>query len=1046
MGSIAIGNSLRLLSLFLVVVIPNLPYVAYASTYAEEATALLNWKATFQNQNNSILFTWKLLPNNATNTSPCAWFGVSCNNGSVNGLNLTLSSVKGTLYRFPFLSLPNLTFMDFAINEFYGTIPPQIGYLSKLTYLDLSSNQFCGIIPPEIGLLTNLGTLHLVQNMLNGSIPQEIGNLKSLYDLALYTNKLEGPIPASIGNLSNLAYLYLYENELSGSIPFEFGNLFNLVELYMDNNLLTGPIPSSFGNLTNITYLYIFQNQLSSCIPPELGKLKSLQSLSLHTNNLSGSIPKSLGDLTSLTLLHLYRNNLSGSIPSDLGDLQSLYDLELSENNLSGSIPGSLGNLSMLEYLFLRSNQLSGPIPHGLESLNLVVVQLDENQLSGYLPEQICRGGKLENLTVNDNHFIGSIPLSLKNCSSLTRVHLEGNQLTGNISEIFGVYPDLEFINLNYNKFYGQLSDNWAKCKKLTTLQIAGNNITGSIPHEFGNITLLQRLDLSLNHLVGEIPREFGNLSNMLNLVLNDNQLSGTIPEELGSLGKLLFLDLSSNRLSGPIVGSLGNLLQLFYLNLSNNMFNKGIPIQMGKLSQLSLLDLSQNMLIGQIPSQFDSLQSLEELNLSHNKLSGSIPNIFEDMHGLLYIDISYNELEGPIPNSKAFMNASIEALRGNKGLCGNITGLQLCKSSSTLYNLSLKKNHELALLISLPLVGAFLLLCAFIGLFIIYERRRRKMQVGQKERENEDLFTISTFDGRATYGEIIKATKEFDDAYCIGKGGFGNVYKAKLQSGIVLAVKKFHSSYEMADRKSFINEIRALTEIRHRNIVKLYGFCSHARHSFLVYEHLEMGSLELVLSKEETAKKLDWHKRVKIIKSVAHALSYMHHDCTPPIVHRDISSKNILLDSDYEARISDFGTAKILKLDSSNWSTLAGTYGYIAPELGYTMKITEKCDVYSFGVLALEVIKGKHSGDLVTFLLSRSAEEIQLRDVVDERLSPLSVEAEEEVISIVKLTRICLNSNPLARPTMHVVALQLMNQTIPRIDVSEIQTTTIVD
>ena len=161
-----------------------------------------------------------------------------------------------------------------------------------------------------------------------------------------------------------------------------------------------------------------------------------------------------------------------------------------------------------------------------------------------------------------------------------------------------------------------------------------------------------------------------------------------------------------------------------------------------------------------------------------------------------------------------------------------------------------------------------------------------------------------------------------------------GTVYKAKLLSGKIVAVKKLQSfrDDEISEQKEFLNEIRALTEIRHRNIIKLYGFCSHSQHSFFIYEYLERGSLATILSNDGGAKELDWNKRVNIIKGVADALSYMHHDCSLPIVHRDISSKNILLDPEYEAHVSDFGTAKLLNRDSSNWSSLAGTYGYIAP------------------------------------------------------------------------------------------------------------------
>ncbi|XP_041018042.1 MDIS1-interacting receptor like kinase 2-like [Juglans microcarpa x Juglans regia] len=253
-------------------------------------------------------------------------------------------------------------------------------------------------------------------------------------------------------------------------------------------------------------------------------------------------------------------------------------------------------------------------------------------------------------------------------------------------------------------------------------------------------------------------------------------------------------------------------------------------------------------------------------------------------------------------------------------------------------------------------------------------------------------------------YEETIAATGDFDAMYCIGTGGYGSVYKAQLPSGSIVAVKKFHTLQDgsyATDRKEFFNEIVALTEVRHRNVVKLHGFCSSERHSFLVYEYLEKGSLAGILSEDEEARELDWSRRVNVVKGLVHALSYMHHDCSPPIVHRDISSKNVLLDSDYEAHLSDFGTAKFLKLDSSNWTGFAGTYGYAAPELAYTMRVTEKSDVYSFGVLALEIINGNHPGDFISSAFSSPAN-IQLKDVLDHRLPPPTVQVEDELKKII--------------------------------------------
>ncbi|GMP79911.1 hypothetical protein CsSME_00035233 [Camellia sinensis var. sinensis] len=302
----------------------------------------------------------------------------------------------------------------------------------------------------------------------------------------------------------------------------------------------------------------------------------------------------------------------------------------------------------------------------------------------------------------------------------------------------------------------------------------------------------------------------------------------------------------------------------------------------------------------------------------------------------------------------------------------------------------------------------------------------------------HDNVFAIRSYDGKMVYENIIEVTENFSAKYCVGERGYGTVYRADLTNGQVVAVKKLHAILddEWANLKGFTSEIRALTEIRHHNIVKLYGYCSHPRHSFLVYEFLEGGSLGKVLSTDDDIIVFDWIKRVNTVKGVANALSYMHHDCFQPIIHRDISSKNVLFDLEYVAHISDFGTARFMNLNSSNWTSFAGTFGYAAPELAYTMEVNEKCDVYSFGVLTLEVIMGKHPGDLISSLSSSSSSSststtqgIFLKDVLDQRLPPPRNQVAEQVVVVAKLAFACLHTTPLSRPTMQQVATILSKQ-----------------
>ncbi|XP_022765729.1 MDIS1-interacting receptor like kinase 2-like [Durio zibethinus] len=384
---------------------------------------------------------------------------------------------------------------------------------------------------------------------------------------------------------------------------------------------------------------------------------------------------------------------------------------------------------------------------------------------------------------------------------------------------------------------------------------------------------------------MGEIPKELGALTLMFNLLRSGNQLSGKIPSEIGVLSNLRHLNLASNNLSGSIPNRLGKCSKLLNLNLNKNKLGESIPISISYIYGLENLDLSQNLLIGEIPQQLAKLLSLEILNLSHNMLN-----------------------EGPIPNIKAFHEASFDALRNNKGLSGNATGLMHCVVAAASNNVGHRKSTNVIICIVLSLFGLLLLLVIMAGSFFILCQKNQT-----RKSESMELQQLHS-------------------------GGYGAVYKTVLLIGEVVAVKKLHQSENNTisnNLKAFESEIHGLSEIRHHNIVKLYGLCPHPKNSFLVYEFAERGSLKMVLRNQDEAIQLDCEKRLNVVKGVANALSYMPHDHSPLIIHRDIFSNNILLDSDYEAHVLDFGTARLLKPDTSNWTSFAGTFEYIAPDLG---------------------------------------------------------------------------------------------------------------
>jgi len=497
-----------------------------------------------------------------------------------------------------------------------------------------------------------------------------------------------------------------------------------------------------------------------------------------------------------------------------------------------------------------------------------------------------------------------------------------------------------------------------------------------------------------------------------------------------------------------------------WFLSPTRNRLNGTIPYQIGNLVGLhDLLDLGYNLLSGGIPSQLAKLTSLAQLNLSHNNLSGSIPASLSNMLSLVAVNFSYNNLEGPLPDSSIFHLVEPNSYSNNRDLCGEVKGLRRCTTRANEKGGGDKKSKLVIIVASIT--SALFLSLALVGIIAFLHRRNSRNVSTRESRSTREIpLPIWFFKGKIAYGDIIEATKNFDDKYCIGEGGTGKVYKAEMSDGQVFAVKRLNylvQDEEIETTKSFSNEVEALTELRHRNIVKLHGFCSQGKHTFLIYEFLERGSLAGMLSDEEGARELDWGKRIAVVKGIAHALSYMHHDCVPPIVHRDISSKNVLLNSELEAHVSDFGTARFLKPDSSNWTAIAGTYGYIAPgekrniffwslavitfvckhsakifhgplltvaELAYTMEVNEKSDVYSFGVLAFEVLMGKHPGELISYLHSSTNHEIHFDDASDPRLSPPAERKAVDLLScIITLARLCVCVDPQSRPTMRTVS-----------------------
>ena len=826
-----------------------------------------------------------------------------------------------------------------ALLRWKQSLPPQESSILD-SWVDESSShnstflnnpcQWNGIICTNEG---HVSEIDLAYSGLRGTLEKlNFSCFSSLIVLDLKVNKFSGAIPSSIGALSNLQYLDLSTNFFNSTIPLSLSNLTQLLELDLSRNFITGVLdsrlfPNGFSSksnlgLRNLRNFLLQDTLLEGKLPEEIGNVKFLNLIAFDRSQFSGEIPQSIGNLTYLNALRLNSNYFYGEIPKSIGNLKHLTDLRLFINYLSGEVPQNLGNVSSFE-----------------------VLHLAQNFFTGHLPPQVCKGGKLLNFSTAHNSFSGPIPSSLKNCASLFRVLMQNNSLTGSLDRDFGIYPNLNYIDLSFNKLEGKLSPNWGECKNLTHLRIDNNKVSGKIPEEIIKLKNLVELELSYNNLSGSIPKSIRNLSKLSMLGLRDNRFSGSLPIEIGSLENLKCLDISKNMLSGSIPSEIGDLSRLQFLGLRGNQLNGSIPFNIGLLDSIQIMiDLSNNSLSGEIPSSFGNLKSLENLNLSHNNLSGSVPNSLGTMFSLVSVDLSYNSLEGPLPDEGIFTRADPSAFSHNKGLCGdNIKGLPSCNDDRNGLNDNSGniKESKLVTILILTFVGVVVICLLLYGTltYIIRKKTEYDMTLVKESATMATTFQDIWYflNGKVEYSNIIEATESFDEEYCIGEGVSGKVYKVEMAEGSFFAVKKLHYSWDedemvVENWDNFQKEARDLTEIRHENIVSLLGFCCNKVHTFLVYDYIERGSLANILSNAREAIELDWLNRIKAVKGTARALSFLHHNCKPPILHRNITNNNVLFDMKFEPHISDFATAMFCNVNALNSTVITGTSGYIAP------------------------------------------------------------------------------------------------------------------
>jgi len=513
-------------------------------------------------------------------------------------------------------------------------------------------------------------------------------------------------------------------------------------------------------------------------------------------------------------------------------------------------------------------------------------------------------------------------------------------------------------------------------------------------------------------------------LESLTYLNLSSNNFKGQIPSELGHIVNLDTLDLSYNEFSGPVPPTIGDLEHLLQLNLSKNHLIGSVPSEFGNLRSVQVIDISSNNLSGYLPEELGQLQNLDSLILSNNNLVGEIPAQLANCFSLITLNLSYNNFSGHVPSAKNFSKFPMDSFVGNPMLH------LYCQDSICGHSHGTKVNIPRTA-VACIILGFIILLC--IMLLAVYKTNKPLLpeKGSDKPVQGPPKLVVLQMDMAShTYEEIMRLTENFSEKYIIGYGASSTVYKCDLKSGKAIAVKRLYSQYNHSLRE-FETELETIGSIRHRNLVSLHGFSLSPHGNLLFYDYMENGSLWDLLHGPSKKVKLDWDTRLKIAVGAAQGLAYLHHDCNPRIVHRDVKSSNILLDENFEAHLSDFGIAKCVPAAKSHASTyVLGTIGYIDPEYARTSRLNEKSDVYSFGIVLLELLTGKKAVDnesnLHQLILSK-ADDNTVMEAVDSEVSVTCTDM-NLVRKAFQLALLCTKRHPADRPTMHEVARVLLS------------------
>ncbi|KAK7324505.1 hypothetical protein VNO77_28107 [Canavalia gladiata] len=859
----------------------------------------------------------------------------------------------------------------------------------------IADDSFCHVV-----------SIHLAGQNLQGSLPPELVRLPHIQQINFSLNYLSGAIPTEWGSLK-LEIIHLFGNRLSGSIPVELANITTLRYLILESNRFSGNLPPELGNLPHIEILQLSSNNFTGELPETFSKLITLKDIRLGDNQFSGKIPDYIERWTNLNILEIQGSGLSGPFPSGFSNLQSLIDLKAS--NLNG--PESRFppvNISGLQRLILRNCNINDTIPDYVGNLlSLKLLDLSYNKLSGQIPSSFEGLNHVDYIYLTGNFLTGSAHEWRQKLSGSTYIDLSYNNFTNDKGGI----PECQELNTNLFASFSTKNDSSVSCTRSVKcyqpsysfhINCGGKKITIGDTTYDGDLAVEEA---AISELQNGGKWAVSNTGHFLDNTFHYNYT----PQNIVKLPMNIDAQLYMNARTSP--------LSLTYYGFCLENGNYTVKLH---FAEIMFTDDKTYSSLGKriFDVYIQGERVLKDFNIAE-KAEGV---------GRAYI----------IPFPAYVSNKALEirfswAGKGSTGIPHrSVYGPLISAISVTSDSIprpplpsSRKKIHTWVVVAIVAVISIILILV--VGILWWRACSRNSNSVAKELKDLHEKI------GSFTLRQIKVATNNFNISNKIGEGGFGPVYKGTLSDGTMIAVKQLSSKSKQGNRE-FITEIGLISALQHPCLVKLYGCCAEGDQLLLVYEYLENNSLAHTLfGREESHLMLDWPTRHKICVGIARGLAFLHEESQLKIVHRDIKATNVLLDKDLNPKISDFGLARLNEEENTHISTrIAGTYGYMAPEYAMFGYLTDKADVYSFGIVALEIVCGKsntiyRSKEETVCLLDMARilkEEGKLMELVDERLN--SNYNEEEVMIMINVALLCANVTSNLRPTMSSVVSML--------------------